>query len=61
MRNPLLKARNSLTKVHGENNQDGIWINKIGKYYEMCNIYGDNDKLSVSKMYMDKTSCDWFL
>ena len=27
----------------------------------MCNIYGDNEKLSVLEMYMDKTTCDWFL
>ena len=27
----------------------------------MCNIYGDEDKLNVVAMYMDKTTCDWFL
>ena len=27
----------------------------------MYNIYGDDDKLNVATMYMDKTACDWFL
>ena len=27
----------------------------------MYNIYGDDDKLNVAAMYMDKTACDWFL
>ena len=30
------------------------------KYFEMYNIYGDDDKLNVAAMYMDKTSCGWF-
>ena len=27
----------------------------------MYNIYGDDDKLNVATMYMDETTCDWFL
>ena len=27
----------------------------------MYNIYGNDDKLNVASMYMDKTSYDWFL
>ena len=27
----------------------------------MYNIYGDDDKLNVATMYMDKTACDWLL
>ena len=27
----------------------------------MYNIYGDDDKLNVAAMYVDKTTCDWFL
>ena len=26
----------------------------------MYNIYGDDNKLNVAAMYMDKTTCDWF-
>ena len=49
MYNFVNKVNINLSRFDGENNQDGIqWINKIEKYYEMCNIYGDNDKLSVS-------------
>ena len=59
MYNFLHKVNINLSRFDGENNPEGIrWINKIEKYSEMCNIYGDNDKLSVSEMYMDKTTCD---
>jgi len=62
MYNFVHKVNINLSRFDGENNQDGIrWINKIEKYSEMCNIYGDNEKLSVLEMYMDKTTCDWFL
>ena len=27
----------------------------------MYNIYGDDNKLNVAAMYMEKTACDWFL
>ena len=27
----------------------------------MYNTYGDDDKLNVAAMYMDKTACDQFL
>ena len=27
----------------------------------MYNIYGDDDKLNVATLYMNKTACDWFL
>ena len=51
----------NLPTFDGGNNQERIrWINKIKKYYEMSNIYGDKDKLSVVEMYMDKTTCDCF-
>ena len=56
------KVKINLPRFDGENNQDGIlWINKIEKYSEMCNICGNNDNLSVAEMYIDKTACDWFL
>jgi len=62
MYNFVHKVNINLSRFDGENNQDGIrWINKIEKYSEMCNIYGDNEKLSVLEMYMDKTTTDWFL
>ena len=48
MYNFIHKVNINLSRFDGENNQDGIrWINKIEKYSEMCNIYGDNEKLSV--------------
>ena len=27
----------------------------------MYSIYGDDDKLNAATIYMDKTTCDWFL
>ena len=60
--NVIHKVNIDLSRFNGGNNRDGIqWINKIEKYFEMYNIYGDNDKLNVAAMYMDKTACDWFL
>ena len=56
------KVKIDLPRFYGESNWDTIrWINKIEKYFEMCNICGDNYNLSVAEMYMDKTTCDWFL
>ena len=34
---------------------------KSKNIFEMYNIYGDDDKLNVATMYMDKPACDWFL
>ena len=31
---------------------------KSKKYFEMYNIYGDDDKLNVAAIYMAKTACD---
>ena len=60
--NIVHKVKINLPRFDGEINRDGIqWINKIEKYFEMYNIYGDGDKLNVAVMYMDKTACDWFL
>ena len=60
--NIVHKVNIDFPRFDGENNRDRIrWINKIKKYFEMYNIYGDDDKLNVAAMYMDKTACDWFL
>ena len=56
------KFKIDLLRFDGENNRDGFrWIKKIEKYFEIHNIYGDDNKLNVATMYMDKTACDWFL
>ena len=53
------KVKIDLPRFDGENNQDRIrWINKIEKYFEMYNIYDDDDKLNVATMYMCKIACD---
>ena len=60
--NIVHKVKIDLPRFDGESNRDRIrWINKIKKYFEMYNIYGDDDKLNVAAMYMDKTACDRFL
>ena len=56
------KVKFDLPRFDGVNNRDVIrWIDQIEKYFEMYNINGDDDKLNVAAMYMDKTACDWFL
>ena len=56
------KVKFDLPRFDGVNNRDVIqWIYQIEKYFEMYNINGDDDKLNVAAMYMDKTACDWFL
>ena len=45
----------NLPRFDGENNRGRIWwIKKTEKYFEKYNIYGDEDKLNVVAMYMDK-------
>ena len=57
--NVIHKVKIDLPRFDGENNQDEIWwIKKIKKYFEMYNIYGENGKLNVATMYMDKIDCD---
>ena len=57
--NVVHKVKIDLPRFNGKNNRDEIWwINKIEKYFEMYNIYGDDDKLNVATMYMDETTCD---
>ena len=57
--NVIHKVKNDLPRFDGKNNRDMIrWITKIKKYFEMYNIYGDNDKLNVATLYMDKIACD---
>ena len=54
--NIVHKVNIDLLRFDGENNRDRIqWINKIKKYFEMYNIYGDDDKLNVAAKYMDTT------
>ena len=56
------KVNIDLPRFDNENNRDGIrWINKIEKYFEINNIYSDDDKLNVGAMYKDKNACDWML
>ena len=60
--NVVCKFKINLPRFDGENNRHGIrWINKIKKYFEIQNIYGDDEKLILASMYMDKTACDYFL
>ena len=57
--NVVHKLKINLPSFNGESNRYEIkWISKIEKYFEMYNIYGDDDKLTVTGMYMDKTTCD---
>ena len=43
--NVVIKVKIDLPRFDGKNNRGGIrWIRKIEKYFEMYNIYSDDDK-----------------
>ena len=49
--NIIHKVKIDLPRFDGESNRDEIrWISKNEKYFEMYNIYGDDDKLNVASM-----------
>jgi hypothetical protein len=60
--NVIHKVKLDILKFDGEDNREGTrWINKVENYFSMHHISDDDDKINIASMYLEKTTCDWFL
>lgn len=60
--NVIHQIKIDILKFDGEDNREGTKsINKAEKYFDMHRIYDEDDKINIASMYLEKSTCDWFL